>query len=116
MLELKLMLIRKMAIEAMPKFRSRNTLRSRIGSSVMISRTTNAVTMQTASTLKVTMNVESNQSWRSPTSSTSCRQPKPVIISTMPRTSTRRGLRWKDASKRNALIMKKATTPIGRLM
>ena len=103
-------------MEATPKLRSRKTLRSRIGSSVTISRTTNAVSMQTASTLSVTMKVESNQSCRSPTSSTSCRQPKPSIISTMPSTSTRRGLRWNDASKRNALIMKNATTPIGRLM
>jgi len=34
----------------------------------------------------------------------------------MPHTSTRLGFLWKGASNRNALTMKKATTPIGRLM
>ena len=48
---------------------------------------------QTATTVRATIAVDSNQSSRSPRSSTSCRQPKPAIISPRPHQSTRPALR-----------------------
>ena len=87
-----------------------------MGSSAASSRTRKPTSMATATTANPTIIPESNQSLRSPRSSTSWRQPNPTTMSAMPAMSTWRGLRWKGASNRNALIMKNATIPIGRLM
>ena len=87
-----------------------------MGSLAISSRAMNPINMTTATTASITIIVESNQSLRSPRSRTSCRQPNPITISAMPARSTCRGRRWKGASKRNALIMKKPMMPMGRLM
>ena len=98
------------------KLRSAKTVKSRIGSFTVSSRHTNATSAHAATTLRLTINRESNQSSRWPQSRVSCRQPKPRTMSTRPPASMRPGLRWCGESNRKALASRKPSTPIGRLM
>src|SRR5439155_1462840 len=109
---------RSMAVRIVPigKFRSLNTVRSRIGSAAISSLTRNAASMPTARTNSTTMMPESNQSCFSPRSSTSCRQPNPTTMRTRPKASIPRGFLTNGESKRNALTIRKPTKPMGRLM
>jgi hypothetical protein len=106
------------AIQIVPtaKFRSLNTVRSRIGSGAKSSRMTNATIAHTASMNSAMMSPESNQSFFSPRSRYSWSKPNPSTISTRPARSIPRGFLTNGASNRNMLTITKPARPIGRLM
>ncbi len=71
------------------KLRSEKTVRSTMGSLAINSRIRKPASAQMATMVIAMMGAESNQFSRSPRSSTSCRQPKPLTMSPRPHQSMR---------------------------
>src|SRR2546422_3970422 len=101
MLELKARPTSAMHVVPTAKFRSLKTVRSRIGSAVVSSRTMKPTSVHDASTNSAMISRESNQSSFSPRSRASCRKPNPNIIRKSPATSMRRGLLTHGESNRS---------------